>query len=191
MRVTDPKALKALAHPIRLDLIELLGVLGPATAAVCARHLRSTQASCSFHLRQLAKYGFVEQAPDTGDRRERPWQLTDAEQSWPADSGPAGVEVERVFVQREADRMLRWKASSAGESEPWRSAGFLGGASLPVTPEELTEIAGQLRAVLDPYLPRLTDQAQRPVGARFVRLFLAATPLSFDPETAAPEGDQP
>ena len=53
MELTDPQAIRALAHPLRLDLVELLGQ-GPMTAAECARALGSTQANCSFHLRQLA-----------------------------------------------------------------------------------------------------------------------------------------
>ncbi|GAA1037962.1 helix-turn-helix domain-containing protein [Virgisporangium ochraceum] len=176
MRVTDPRAMRALAHPLRLDLIEALTVLGPATAATCARHLGSTQALCSFHLRQLAKYGFVEQAADSGDRRERPWRLTDIEQSWSADE-----HLDRVFLQREADKMLRWVDRSAHEPQQWRTAAFAGGATLPVTAEELTEIAARLRAVLDPYIERLTDPAARPAGARPVRIMLAGTPQKETP----------
>jgi DNA-binding MarR family transcriptional regulator len=176
MRVTDPWAMRALAHPLRLDLIEALTVLGPATAATCARHLGSTQASCSFHLRQLAKYGFVEQAPGGGDRRERPWRLTEIEQSWSADGGPAADQLDRVFLQREADRMLGWLDTASGEPESWRRAAFAGGATLPVTVEELSEIGERLRDVLEPYARRLTDPSARPADARFVRILLAATP---------------
>jgi hypothetical protein len=197
MRVTDPQAMRALAHPLRLDLIEALTVLGPVTAAVCARHLGSTQASCSFHLRQLAKYGFVEQAPASGDRRERPWRLTDVEQSWSADgddgddgrSGEAAADhLGRVFLQREADRMVAWVDSARHEPEAWRRAAFSGGATLPVTVQELREIGEQLRAVLEPYARRLTDRSSTPPGARFVRILLAATPQG-DPEPGRPEGD--
>jgi predicted ArsR family transcriptional regulator len=179
--------MRALAHPLRLDLIEALTVLGPATAAACARHLGSTQASCSFHLRQLAKYGFVEQAADSGDRRERPWRLTDLEQSWSAaDTGSeaAADHLGRVFLQREADRMLGWLDASAAEPAEWRRAAFSGGATLPVTVEELEEIGGQLRAVLEPYARRLRDRSAMPPGARFVRILLAATPQG------PPEGDE-
>lgn len=69
--ITEPRQLRALAHPLRLDLIETLAALGPSTAAQCARELGQTQASCSFHLRQLAKYGYVEEATPGTDRRER------------------------------------------------------------------------------------------------------------------------
>ena len=166
---------RALAHPLRLDLIEVLGMLGPATAARCGRQLGVSQASCSFHLRQLAKYGFVEEAEPGPDRRERVWRLVDYEQSW--QSGPVTDQLDRVFAQREADRMLGWTARRSAEPAHWQDAAFLGGATLPVTVEELLEIRQQLRAVLDPYVARMTEGAHRPEGARFVRLLLAGTPI--------------
>jgi DNA-binding MarR family transcriptional regulator len=189
VRITNPLALRALSHPLRLDLIELLTALGPATAATCARQLGTSQASCSFHLRQLAKYGFVEQAPASGDRRERPWRLTELEQSWSsAETSPAADQLERVFIQREADRMLRWLSSGAAEPEAWRRAAFLGGATLPVTPDELESIGAQLRAALEPYVRRLSDRSAWPPEARFVRIFLNGEPvLHLDREAPAIE----
>jgi DNA-binding transcriptional ArsR family regulator len=181
MRITNPLALRAMAHPLRLDLIELLGTAGPATAAECARQLGSTQASCSYHLRQLAKYGLVEQADPRDDSRERPWRLVDVEQSWSSEN-PAAEQLEQVFVQREADRILNWQASRNQQPEPWREAGFLGGATLPLTAAELASIREQLAAVIEPYVARLTDHSARPEHYRFVRILLAGTPADTDPE---------
>ena len=175
MQITDPLAIRALAHPLRLDLIEALGTLGPSTAARCGRHLGVSQATCSFHLRQLAKYGFVEDAEPGPDRRERVWRLTDFSQSWR--SGPVTDQLDRVFAQREADRMLGWIARRDAEPTHWQDVAFLGGATLSVTADELLEIRRQLGAVLDPYLPRMTENAPRPEGARFVRLLVAGTPI--------------
>jgi hypothetical protein len=83
-----------------------------------------------------------------------------------------------VFVQREADRIVGWLTNIAREPEAWQRASFVGGATLPVTVTELREIAEQLRAVIDPYVQRLTDPTTRPDGARFVRILLGGTPLS-------------
>jgi DNA-binding MarR family transcriptional regulator len=177
MKITDPRALRALAHPLRFDLIELLGTRGPMTAADCARRLGTSQASCSFHLRQLAKYGFVEAARSSGDSRERPWRLTDLEQSWSSETGPAVDQLDRVFIQREADRMLGWVGRSATEPAPWLDAAFLGGATIPVTSDELCSIRAQLRAVLEPYADRLAERSDWPADARFVRVLLSAVPL--------------
>lgn len=177
--------MRALAHPLRLDLVELLATVGPSTAAACARHLGTSQASCSFHLRLLAKYGFVEEAPPSEDARERPWQLTDLEQSWSsADAGPAADELERVFVQREADRILAWQAADRRHPEEWQRASFLGGATLPMTAAELDAVGDQLRSVLAPYIQRLADRSSWPAGHRFVRVFLAGTPVSHLDEGA-------
>jgi DNA-binding MarR family transcriptional regulator len=187
VQITDPRALRALAHPLRLDLVELLGTLGQATAAVCARHLGTSQASCSFHLRQLAKYGFVEQAQPSEDSRERPWRLTDLEQSWSADVGPAADQLERVFVQREADRILGWLAADDVPAA-WRKSSFVGGATVPVTVHELESIRAELRAALEPYVRRLADRSDWPTDARFVRILLAGTPLH---ELPNPTDDEP
>ncbi len=187
MRITDPKAMRAMAHPLRLDLIELLGTVGTLTAAECARRLSSTQASCSFHLRQLAKYGFVEQAAPSGDSRERPWRLTDIEQSWSStDGGAAATELERVFVQREADRIVAWQATAGAQPEPWRRASFVGGATLPMTVDEVEAVRDQIHGVLGPYIERLGDPASWPDGHRFVRILLAGTPGSA-PTTEGPD----
>jgi predicted transcriptional regulator len=72
-RITDPKALRALAHPIRMSLIGLLRTEGPLTATKAAELLGESSATTSFHLRQLAKYGMAEEAAG-GNGRERPWQ---------------------------------------------------------------------------------------------------------------------
>lgn len=181
MQITDPLAMRAMAHPLRLDLIELLGTVGPSTAAECGRRLGSSQASCSYHLRQLAKYGFVEHAAPPADGRERPWQLTDIEQRWTG-QGAAADQLERVFVQREADRILAWLGTAAEQPEKWRDVSFVGGATLPLTAEEAAAVRRELAAVLDPYLTRLHTRTDWPDGYRFVRILLAGTPGTTEPE---------
>src|SRR5690242_1483248 len=81
-RLTDPRALRALAHPIRLSLVGLLRREGPLTATRAGELLGESSASCSFHLRQLAKYGLVEEAGG-GTGRERPWRATTQFTAWP------------------------------------------------------------------------------------------------------------
>ena len=143
----------------------MLGTLGPSTAARCGRQLGVSQASCSFHLRQLAKYGFVEEAEPGRDRRERVWRLTDFEQSW--QSGPVTDQLDRVFIQREADRMLGWTGRRDGESAEWQDAAFLGGASLPVTAASCWRSgssSGRARPVRGPH-----DRGRASAGGRPIR----------------------
>src|SRR4051794_3751852 len=73
--VTEPGELAALAHPVRLDLINHLMAAGPATASECARAVGDTPSNCSYPLRILARHGLVE-AQQSGDGRERPWRAT-------------------------------------------------------------------------------------------------------------------
>ena len=74
-RLSDPRELRALSHPTRLALLELLDAEGPMTATQAGELMGESPASASFHLRTLAKYGFVEEAPG-GRGRQRPWQIT-------------------------------------------------------------------------------------------------------------------
>ena len=75
-RVHDPRVLRAIAHPLRNRILAEMSATGPVRAADVARDLGIPANQASFHLRQLAKYGIVEQAPGLGrDRRDRVWQL--------------------------------------------------------------------------------------------------------------------
>src|SRR5699024_3481266 len=73
-QVPDVTQLKALARPVRLRIRGLLRTLGPATASQIARRLGVNSGATSYHLRQLAEHGFIEEAPDLGTRRERWWR---------------------------------------------------------------------------------------------------------------------
>src|SRR5204863_4434520 len=81
LTLTDPRALRALAHPTRMKLVGLLRRHGPLTATRAGTLLGEVPASASFHLRQRAKYGLGEEAPG-GRGRERPWQATAGFTSW-------------------------------------------------------------------------------------------------------------
>lgn len=177
MRITDPKALRAMAHPLRIDLLDLLGRIGPATAATCARHLDTSQASCSFHLRQLAKYGYVEEAEPSQDKRERLWQITDHEQQWSsADGDPAALELEKVFIEREAARMAAWSDIRTTAPAEWQKAAFVGGVTAAMTPQELEQVGEQFWELLAPYFARIKDHSLIPEGAKAVRVFMHGAP---------------
>src|ERR1700761_9081023 len=73
--LTDPRALRAYAHPVRMKLVGLLRTEGPLTATRAGELLGESSGTTSFHLRQLAKYGLVEEAGG-GTGREKPWRAT-------------------------------------------------------------------------------------------------------------------
>jgi DNA-binding transcriptional ArsR family regulator len=172
--ITDPVAMRALAHPLRLDLLELLTALGPATAADCGRTLGASQASCSYHLRQLAKYGLVEDAGPGTDRRERQWRMPDPRPTVRIAGGDsvAGRELERVVAARE----LQAISDHLERDATW---GLVSAIAL-VSRDEAAELRRAWLALLQPYLNRPVDPRRRPV-----RFFMAATPLpDHEPEEA-------
>ena len=85
-RLTDPRALRAYAHPVRMKLIGLLRAHGPLTATQAGKLLGESSGTCSFHLRQLAKYGLVEETGG-GTGREKPWRATTTSTAWDSTAG--------------------------------------------------------------------------------------------------------
>jgi hypothetical protein len=182
--IVDASAMRALAHPLKWALMDALLVEGAATSTRCAELVGDTQANCSFHLRQLARYGLVEEAPSSS-KRERPWQLTTVEQSW-ATVQPdeyrarAAAELERVFVQHEMAKLMRWERSASTYPEDWRRAALRSAAQTWLTAAEMAELGERITEVMLTYRDRLTDPAKRPAGSRPVRLFSAGYPLPQD-----------
>ena len=111
--ITDPSRIRALAHPLRLELLEFIGDVGEATATQCAEHTGESVANCSFHLRTLAKAGFIDPAPSRG--REKPWRAAarsrrlDVDPADPA-SLTAMTELVGLMVGREAERFRSFVA---------------------------------------------------------------------------------
>ncbi len=75
LALQEPRAMRALAHPVRIALLDYLNLVGPATATQCAAVVGESPSACSYHLRTLAKWGFIEATGD-GRGREHPWRLT-------------------------------------------------------------------------------------------------------------------
>ncbi len=183
MELSDPRAIRALAHPLRLDLLHLLGALGAATAAECGRALGASQANCSFHLRQLAGYGYVEEAEPGRDRRERRWRLSQHRLSvrTAAEDVALRREVEQVVVEHEMQAILAYSRRPADASPEWRHKAGIVTAMASISPDELVALKEQWMALLAPYVGRAGDRRRAPGNERPVRLFLAATPLE-EPE---------
>jgi hypothetical protein len=170
-------ALRALAHPLRWQLIDLLARESTATATRCAELTGESVASCSYHLGILAKYGYVAQAPG-GRGREKPWQLTSLEQSLSgdglgADGAHASGAATEAFLEHELNRLRRWVRHSPHESRPWRDATTLDGVSTLLTVEELAGLSRELDALARKYAGRATARESAPAGAREVRIFVA------------------
>ena len=189
VQLTDPRALRALAHPIRLELMGELRRGGPLTATQAGERLGQSPASCSFHLRQLAKYGLVEEAGG-GRGRERPWRATAIVTEWASQAGDdetdaAGALLSRVVVERYFQSALDWLDRRDGEDREWVAVSDLSDAILYLTPQELGEVGDRVRASLEPYMRRFEEPELRPEGSRAISVIGIAFPL---PEPA--EGDR-
>ncbi|MET8161025.1 helix-turn-helix domain-containing protein [Sphaerisporangium sp. NPDC005289] len=181
MQISDPKAIRALAHPLRLDLLELLATIGPATAARCGRVLGSSQANCSFHLRQLAKYGFVEDAGPGRDRRERQWRVPDRRPALRIAAGGDAVvtrRLQRVVVERETQAILDHIDRGGGDEQAWDHKAGMVTAVAVLSADEAAELKERWKALLEPYTTRTASGShQLEPGQLHVRYFMAATPM--------------
>jgi len=181
VQLTDPRALRALAHPTRLDLMGLLRRGEPLTATQAGERIGESAASCSFHLRQLAKYGLVEEAGG-GRGRERPWQATAISTEWAArgadeEADAAGTLLSKVVVERYFQNAIGWLDRRGSEEPAWIEAAMISDALVYMTADELHEIDEGIRALLEPYLTRLEAREPPAAGARPVNLIALGFPL--------------
>lgn len=188
IELTDPRALRAVAHPVRLALIGALRRQGPLTATQAGALIGESATTCSFHLRQLAKYGLVEEAGG-GRGRERPWRATAWFTSWPGSASDpkqaAAVELlNSVVAERYFDRVLRWLERQAEEPPEWQDAAHFGDTSGYLTAAELEELRQRLDDLLEPYGERMRKSELRPPDARLVTFIRLAFP--DDDESKAP-----
>lgn len=186
VQLTDPRALRALAHPIRLELIGLLRQGGPLTATQAGERIGESPASCSFHLRQLAKYGLVEEAGG-GHGRERPWRATAISTEWAArasddETDAAGAMLSRVVIERYFESAMGWLDRRADEEPEWVDAAAISDALVYMTAKELREVDEGIRALLEPYLKRLEAREPPAKGSRPVSVIALAFPLPEEPQ---------
>ena len=196
-RLSDPRELRALAHPVRLGIIELLNVHGALTATELGERLDESPANCSWHLRKLAEHGFVEEGAGVGGRR-RPWQVTSMGLTWDSSGEPeaalAGRTLSRLFLEREVDRLSLAQERLADDDPEWQAAADVTQSGLWLTAAELRELNDRLRELLLERLERHEDPTQRPPGSRLCAVMAWGMPTygvaDPTPDTD-PSPDQP
>jgi hypothetical protein len=186
VELTDPKMMRALAHQGRIAIWTYLGLHGPATATECAEIAGLSPSACSYHLRTLARYGFVEEDPaSAADGRERPWRARMLAFNITEGPGvPAATQVaSRMLVEnmRAAAEEVRaqYLARQSDYSAAWQAAAGELFSVAHVTPEELQRMREQVIEVMAPYVRLAPDS--RPAGARPVRITLDLFPW-FGPD---------
>lgn len=167
-QVHDPRVLRALAHPARNRILTELSASGPLRATDIARELDIPANQASFHLRQLAKYGLVEEAPDEArDRRDRVWRLTsergftvDFSEIEEAPGGKAAVSVFRRSAMAWAQVVVERAYSPRREADIFRS---VTDQPLKLTKDEAKQLALELDEVLERWSAKTRgrDEARR------------------------------
>lgn len=182
LKLTDARAMRALTHPVRLALVEALSHAGrPLTATEAGERIGESPTTCSFHLRQLARYGFVEEA-ERGPGRRRPWQLTAVGISFTdsqddAESAVAAKALGRLMRERWVERARVSYEEVQALPEEWRDAGGFNQFVLYLTRDELRAVEADVVAVLARHHDRAADPALRPPGSRPVEALAFLYPV--------------
>ena len=150
------------------------------TASAAGRRLGESSGSASYHFRQLARFGLVEEA-EGGRGRERPWRATSLFTSWPnvADTpelAEASQVLERFVLERDIERLELWLGRRRNETPEWQDAAAFGDSLLYLTADELARLRNALAELAEPYLERLERPEVRPPGARAVTFLQIAFP---------------
>ena len=182
-------ALRALAHPLRLDLQGIVAVSGPITAAEAARRLGISQALASHHLRELARYGFVEQV-EGPDRRSRPWRVTSTSHSWRgAEDRPEAADavavLDQLVTERAMANYLEWRQRRDATPPAWRKHSGMSNSNVHLTLEEFAELGAAIDALVGRYVEErpLDEVETHPAGSVLVNFTMFAYPVAQPTET--------
>ena len=176
--------MRALAHPARLAILELLHAYGSGNATECAREVGGSPQAASYHLRALAKWGLITPL-ESADGRETRWQLAASSISFASgDDTPQFRTAARALGRRILERDERlvgdYLAVESNESREWRDAATFASGSIYVTPDELHEFARRYRDLMRDF--ERPDAADRPEGSRRVHVVFRAVPRVDPPK---------
>lgn len=180
----DPRAIKALAHPARLAVIEAFFAGRRLTATECGDIAGLSASAMSYHLRALERWGIIRRSAATGDGRERPWEAAGDRLAVDSSEPRATAAGEAMLVATMLDRVraetLAWVAN---QDSAWYDSVSISSGSYWLTAEEARELSEAITAVVAGYKRRSPDRA--PAGARRVRVAFAVVPSSDDGRPAA------
>ncbi|MFJ8658649.1 helix-turn-helix domain-containing protein [Streptomyces sp. NPDC093795] len=184
-RTLDPRSLRGLAHPLRIRLLRALRHHGPATASQLAERLDESSGATSYHLRQLAAHGFVEDDPTRGKGRERWWkaaqQGTTVDESLHLNADPEVRGAMEVYLHEIAtihtQELNTWLGTRHDWDGDWAASTDMSDFTLRLPPERLRELRDEIHSLIDSYQKGADPDA--PDAAR-VRMHLHAFPQHED-----------
>lgn len=178
--VDDVEALRAFVHPLRLRLLRLLRLDGPATASDLARRVGESSGSTSYHLRQLARFGFVEDDPEQTSKRERVWRAAHQATRVPADTFVGDAERWEIVNRLAHQQIELWlKAADAFLANPqswtpeWIGAATTDDWRLRISPERQKALNIEIEAIVDRYRAESREEP----GGEIVTMFFGAIPV--------------
>ncbi|MFE7465296.1 helix-turn-helix domain-containing protein [Streptomyces sp. NPDC057499] len=177
----DARSLRGLAHPLRLRLLGALREFGPATASALAARLGESSGATSYHLRQLAAYGFVEDDPERGKGRERWWRaahrgtvfdsgrfLTHPD---PEVRGAVGVVMHEIATAH-ARELNTWIGTMREWPEEWNEGWDISDFQMRLTPDLALELIGKVHELIESYRDLVPEGTEGAANVRsHVHLF--------------------
>lgn len=178
--LTDPRAMRAVAHPVRIALLEVLGTEGPLTATQAGEHIGESPTTCSFHLRQLAKYGFIEEVENVAGRH-RPWRLVHTGLSFSdvnddPETQIAATTLSRVLHEWHLEKLREGLALRRESPREWQEATGSTEMLLYVTVDELRTLDTQVKELVATFAERIGNRSKRPRGALPIEVLLFTYP---------------
>lgn len=176
-RLLDAGALRALAHPLRVEMFDILSQFGPQTASSLAEMTGQSSGLTSYHLRALAKHDLIREVTDRGTARERWWERPRGGVSLTnpaAMSSPAGVAATQIvmseFLTRRHQQLMRYVTQSLSSAEALETAeAMISTATVRLTPEQRDDFAERVQAVIDECVKKYRDQNVEGAKAYSVR----------------------
>lgn len=177
----DPRAIKALAHPARLAVIDAFFAGRKLTATECAEIAGLSASAMSYHLRALEKWGIIRRSAATTDGRERPWEAAGdrlaVDSAEPRATAAGEAMLVRTMLEQVSADSLAWVSNP---DPSWYDAVSISSASYWLTEAEAEELSGEIEAVVAKH--RRREGEERPAGARRVRVAFAVVPAKQRPD---------
>ena len=192
VRTLDSGALRALAHPVRVRLYDILSQQGPQTASSLAAMTGESSGSTSYHLRALAKHDLIREIPDRGTARERWWERPSGGVSFPGPDSlrtPGGRAATQVvmgeFLDRRHEQLMRFVGTTLrDELDPWAENALITSATVSLTAAQLGEVNARIQRVIDDVVDeyRVDEAADAApsVDRRIVSLRAEAFPITTE-----------